>query len=80
MFRIQSDLYFIIWEEFKKRNIKIPFPQQDIHVRSNVPWEQFAVENEYSDPDLGTYDEQQRTHELARLRRQAHKLGVTIVF
>ena len=46
MFRIQSDLYFIIWEEFKKRDIEIPFPQQDIHVRSGIPWEQLSVKGE----------------------------------
>jgi small-conductance mechanosensitive channel len=31
---IKSSLYFSIFDEFKKAGIEIPFPQQDIHVRS----------------------------------------------
>ena len=38
MRQVRSDLRFIIWEEFKRRNIEIPFPQQDLHIRSTVPW------------------------------------------
>jgi small-conductance mechanosensitive channel len=30
---IKSNLYFSIFEEFKKAGIEIPFPQRDIHVR-----------------------------------------------
>ncbi len=37
--RVTSDLRFIIWEELAKRNIEIPFPQRDLHLRSGVPWE-----------------------------------------
>lgn len=29
----QSDVMFAIWENFKKSNIKIPFPQRDIHIK-----------------------------------------------
>lgn len=32
--RITSDLYFMIWSDFKKRKIEIPFPQQDLHLRT----------------------------------------------
>ncbi|MEZ4726439.1 MAG: mechanosensitive ion channel [Caldilineaceae bacterium] len=35
--RVTSDLYFMIWSEFKKHEIEIPFPQQDLHLRS-VSW------------------------------------------
>jgi small-conductance mechanosensitive channel len=38
--RLRSDLYFAIWEEFEKRDIEIPFPQRDLHVRSGVPWDE----------------------------------------
>ena len=31
---IQSALYFVIFDEFKKAGIEIPFPQRDLHVRS----------------------------------------------
>ncbi len=40
--KVRSDLRFIIWEEFKRRNIEIPFPQSDLHIRSGVPWIQAA--------------------------------------
>lgn len=33
-FQIKSDLYFIIDSVFRKRGIEIPFPQQDLHIRS----------------------------------------------
>lgn len=39
MRKVRSDLYFIIWEEFAKRGIEIPFPQRDLHLRSGIPWE-----------------------------------------
>jgi potassium-dependent mechanosensitive channel len=40
--QVRSDLRFIIWDELKKRKINIPFPQQDLHIRSGVPWEMWA--------------------------------------
>ena len=33
---IKSDLRFAIQKEFRKHNIKFPYPQQDIHIRQNV--------------------------------------------
>ena len=30
-FDVASDLHFMIWEKFKAYNIKIPFPQRDVH-------------------------------------------------
>jgi len=30
-FDVASDLHFMVWEKFKEYNIKIPFPQRDIH-------------------------------------------------
>jgi len=33
-FRIRSDLYYLIEANFRRYNIEIPFPQQDIHLRS----------------------------------------------
>jgi small-conductance mechanosensitive channel len=36
---ITSDLRFMIWKAFAKRNIEIPFPQRDLHLRSAVAWE-----------------------------------------
>jgi potassium-dependent mechanosensitive channel len=32
--RIRSEVYFKVFEIFKENNIEIPFPQQDIHVRT----------------------------------------------
>ena len=34
--RVRSELYFSIFEAFKKAGIEIPFPQRDIHVRSEI--------------------------------------------
>jgi small-conductance mechanosensitive channel len=34
--KIRSELYFALFEEFKKADIEIPFPQRDIHIRSTV--------------------------------------------
>lgn len=30
-FEVASDLHFMIWEKFKEYDIKIPFPQRDVH-------------------------------------------------
>lgn len=32
--RLKSDLYFAIFETFRKEGIEIPFPQRDLHIRS----------------------------------------------
>jgi small-conductance mechanosensitive channel len=32
--RLKSDLYFALFEAFRKESIEIPFPQRDLHVRS----------------------------------------------
>jgi small-conductance mechanosensitive channel len=32
---VRSELYFEIFEEFRKAGIEIPFPQRDIHIRSS---------------------------------------------
>ena len=34
--RVRSELYFSIFEAFKREGIEIPFPQRDIHVRSDI--------------------------------------------
>lgn len=30
---VRSDLRFMIWTEFAKHGIEIPFPQRDVHIR-----------------------------------------------
>jgi potassium-dependent mechanosensitive channel len=35
-FQVLSDLHFMVFHEFKKYQIEIPFPQQDLHLRSSV--------------------------------------------
>ncbi len=37
--RVSSDLRLMIWKEFGKHGIKIPFPQRDLHIRSAIPAE-----------------------------------------
>jgi len=34
----ETDLRMMIWRAFEKHNIEIPFPQQDLHVRSVPQW------------------------------------------
>jgi len=51
---IKSDLRFMIWTAFAKRNIEIPFPQRDLHLRSGVPWEKLGANSttETIEPEL----------------------------
>jgi small-conductance mechanosensitive channel len=35
---LASDLRYKIWDALATRDIEIPFPQRDIHIRSGVPW------------------------------------------
>ena len=35
---LTSDLRYHIWEALAARNIEIPFPQRDIHIRSGLSW------------------------------------------
>ena len=37
---IRSDVYMRIWQLFKEHNIEIPFPQQDLHLRSSKQLDQ----------------------------------------
>jgi small-conductance mechanosensitive channel len=37
---VRSDLHFMIWREFQKRGLEMPFPQRDLHIRSGVPWKE----------------------------------------
>jgi len=34
--KVRSNLYFVIFEELAKAGIEIPFPQRDVHIRSEV--------------------------------------------
>ena len=40
---ITSDLYFMIFKEFGKHQIEIPYPQQELHVRNNTSWEELSA-------------------------------------
>lgn len=35
---LSSDLRYRIWDSLKQRNIEIPFPQRDLHIRSGAMW------------------------------------------
>ncbi len=37
MLRVPSELHAMIFDEFKKQNIEIPFPQRDLHIRTGFP-------------------------------------------
>jgi small-conductance mechanosensitive channel len=42
--RVKSSLYFKIFDEFKKAGIEIPFPQRELHLRSDNPVDASAGE------------------------------------
>ncbi|MGB9499886.1 MAG: mechanosensitive ion channel family protein [Dissulfuribacterales bacterium] len=42
---IRSRLYFLIFDAFKQENIEIPFPQQDVHIRSGMPSGKLVPDN-----------------------------------
>jgi len=52
--RVSSELYFMIWYALTERNIEIPFPQRDLHLRSGVPWEQ--LQGKDKDKDIANGD------------------------
>jgi small-conductance mechanosensitive channel len=35
--QVPSELHLAIWKEFEKRDIEIPFPQHDLHIRTGLP-------------------------------------------
>ena len=39
---LSSDLRYNIWDALAARQIEIPFPQRDIHIRSGVPWSELT--------------------------------------
>jgi potassium efflux system protein len=43
--KVTSDLNFMIWREFAKYKIELPNQQQDIHLRSGIPWENILKHN-----------------------------------
>ncbi|MCB0278029.1 MAG: mechanosensitive ion channel, partial [Calditrichaeota bacterium] len=42
---IGSNIRYNIWEQLKKRNIEIPFPQRDLHIRSGIEHLSGTVKN-----------------------------------
>lgn len=58
--QVVNDVHFMIFSEFRKAGIEIPFPQRDLHVRSSVPIEsqvsrvrnQLTAENGADPPGL----------------------------
>ena len=32
---IRSEIYFAVFKKFKENNINIPYPQRDVHIKSN---------------------------------------------
>lgn len=43
MVSVKSDLYHEIWDAFAERDIEIPFPQRDLHLRGGIPWEELGA-------------------------------------
>lgn len=37
--RVVNDLHFMIYSEFKRAGIEIPYPQRDLHLRTSIPIE-----------------------------------------
>ena len=40
---IRSDVCFMTWKAFAKRNIELPFPQRDLHLHGGIPWEKLDL-------------------------------------
>jgi small-conductance mechanosensitive channel len=40
---VKSNLYFSIFEEFKKAGIEIPFPQQEIRIRGDAEGKEGSI-------------------------------------
>ena len=38
---IRSEINYAIFKKFKENNIKIPFPQRDVHIISKESWRKF---------------------------------------
>ncbi|MEX1020158.1 MAG: mechanosensitive ion channel domain-containing protein [Litorilinea sp.] len=56
--RVLSDIHFMIFSEFKKAGIEIPFPQRDLHVRTSVPIESQVARAPHPEPNgTGKADE-----------------------
>jgi small-conductance mechanosensitive channel len=49
--RLTSELRYRIWDSFKERNIEIPYPQREVHVRSISPFLQTGAEPSKSPMD-----------------------------
>jgi len=50
---LESELRYRIWDALAEHGIEIPFPQQDIHVRSGIPWDTL-VRNAEANREEGT--------------------------
>jgi len=44
-----SELRHKIWESLAERNIEIPFPQRDLHLRSGIPWTELLKNNQFGE-------------------------------
>jgi potassium-dependent mechanosensitive channel len=44
--RVVNDVHFMIFSEFKKAGVEIPFPQRDLHLRTSVPIESQVMQME----------------------------------
>jgi small-conductance mechanosensitive channel len=70
MMKVRSDLHFMIWREFEKRQIEIPFPQRDLHLRSGIPWEnmfQLRQGENSSESSEPTLEDEEPINPLKRL-------------
>ncbi|MBD2090052.1 mechanosensitive ion channel [Microcoleus sp. FACHB-1515] len=59
-FILKSDLYFRIFEVLKERDIQIPFPQRDLHLRSsslNSPQLEALIMQQLQQPPNGSHSE-----------------------
>lgn len=51
--RIKSDLRYRIDAEFRKNNITIPFPQRDLHIFQQTPFQHSAIQNQKKEWEPG---------------------------
>lgn len=46
---LTSDLRYNIWDALAARQIEMPFPQRDLHIRSGIPWSELMQSVQNSD-------------------------------
>lgn len=64
--KLKNNLNFAIWDELQERDIEIPFPQRDLHLRTGVPWQELIDALRKGDAIAGSEADQSAAGEGSR--------------